>query len=283
MATYQNAPTAYLPSPNHTSTTYAYRFIGPLDPIHNVPNASPLLFIPHFRGTMDLIDPLLINTLATHRRVLLTDYVGVGKSSGVVASTAAECAAQLLDFLAALGEKEIDLLGFSVGGRIAQLVALNAEDHGASVRVKKLIIAGATSNPVAGNGIQAPSAERAALIPQLAAAPTLPMSAFHTLFFSDDTIGKEVCEKWWKRLEERNEKTSGEKNSQWLDEGYQAWEDAKGIHGQATILSKFDSEEGSLGNEGTWDRLPGLDIPVLIANGSVSTLLPCIPSSGNVG
>jgi pimeloyl-ACP methyl ester carboxylesterase len=274
MATYQTAPTSYRPSPANASTTYAYRFIGPLDPPHDVPNAPVLLFLPHFRGTMDLIDPLLINTLATQRRVLLTDYVGVGKSSGTVASTAAECADQLLDFLAVLGEKEVDVLGFSVGGRIAQLVALNASAHGAGVQVRKLIIAGATSNPVDGNGIQAPSAERAVVIPQLAAAPALPMSAFQTLFFSDDAVGKEACERWWKRLEERNEKTSGEKNSQWLDEGYQAWDDAKGIHGQATILSKFDSEEGSLGNEGSWDRLPGLDIPVLVANGSVSALLP---------
>lgn len=107
MATYQNARTSYLPHPTLTSTIYAYRTIGPLSTSPSTTPQPPLLFLPHFRGPIDLIDPLLINSLAANRRVLLTDYVGVGKSSGRVASTAAECAAQLLGFLKLLGEKEV--------------------------------------------------------------------------------------------------------------------------------------------------------------------------------
>lgn len=137
--------------------------------------------------------------------------------------------------------------------------------------VKRLIIAGATANPVDGNGIVGPSAERAEIIPKLAAAPELPIESFQTLFFSDDEVGRKACTEWWARLEERNEKTSGEKNSPWLDEGYAAWDDAKGIQAQAGILGKFDSAEGSLAEEGSWERLADLNIPVLVANGSVST------------
>ncbi|ORX97868.1 Alpha/Beta hydrolase protein [Clohesyomyces aquaticus] len=233
---------------------------------------------------MDLIDPLLINSLASTRRVLLIDYVGVGKSSGTVASSAAECAKQILDFVSLLGEPEIDVLGFSVGGRISQLVALNAPSHFAHrkdvqpVQVRKLIIAGSTTSPSPGSGIAAPSPQRAEVILKVAAAPTLPIEAYETLFFSDDEIGRKACAEWWARLGERSERSSGEDMSGWLDEGYTDWGLATGIHNQAAMLEKFDSEEGSQGLDGSYDRLPSLNIPVLVANGSDDFMVPTINS-----
>ncbi|KAF1997949.1 alpha/beta-hydrolase [Amniculicola lignicola CBS 123094] len=277
MSTYQTAKTQYLKDPDSETTTYAYRIIGPLSHTTNPSNNStPLLFLPHFRGVMDLIDPLLINSLATTRPVLLIDYVGTGKSTGKVASTAGESASQIHRFLKLAGFAVVDVLGFSVGSRIAQLVALNAKDSGTGVAVRRLVVAGGTANPVEGNGIQRPRAERAERIPELAAGPEIPFEAFYTLFFRPDEVGRKACEQWWDRLGERSEESSGEPVSRWVDEGYKAWDEAAGIQGQATQLSAFDSVEGSQGNEGSWERLPSLDIPVLVANGSDDYMVPTI-------
>ncbi|KAF2116695.1 Alpha/Beta hydrolase protein [Lophiotrema nucula] len=278
MATYQNASTQYLTNPHLPSTVYAYRLLGPLSSPKTPDNEPPLLFLPHFRGTMDLIDPLLINSLARTRRVLLIDYGGVGKSRGEVARTAGGVAAQILSFLRLADFHVVDLLGFSVGSRIAQLVALNAEASGTGVRVRKLIVAGGTANPTPSNGIVGPSPERDELVPKLAAAPMLPFESFHTLFFSPDEVGRKACLKWWARLKERNEQTSGEKISPWVDEGYTSWDDAKAIHAQASQLSTFDTADTSVGNEGSFDRLKEWEGPVLVANGSDDFMVPTINS-----
>ena len=129
---HQSAQTQYV---SNGDIQYAYRRFG---------NASgvPLLFLIHFRGTMDYWDPLLINTLAASRPVILFDNAGVGQSSGNVANTIKGMAQHVIDFLSLIKAKEIDLLGFSMGGQVAQLVSLNAP----SGLVRKLIIAG--SGPV---------------------------------------------------------------------------------------------------------------------------------------
>ena len=78
----------------------------------------------HFRGNLDNWDPALTDALAAEREVILVDYPGVGSSTGDFGATIAETARQMIAFITALGLDQIHLLGFSIGGFIAQEIAL---------------------------------------------------------------------------------------------------------------------------------------------------------------
>jgi pimeloyl-ACP methyl ester carboxylesterase len=86
--------------------------------------SPPLVLLQHFRGNMDNWDPLLVDTLARHREVILLDNAGVGLSSGTTPRNVTEMARDAIAFVDALGLKEIDLLGYSLGGMVAQEFAL---------------------------------------------------------------------------------------------------------------------------------------------------------------
>jgi pimeloyl-ACP methyl ester carboxylesterase len=93
--------------------TYAYRRFG-------VANGRPLLCLQHFTGTLDNWDPAVTDPLATGREVILFDNAGIGRSTGTVPTTIAAMAAHVLAFLHVLGIASCDVLGFSLGGMIAQ-------------------------------------------------------------------------------------------------------------------------------------------------------------------
>jgi pimeloyl-ACP methyl ester carboxylesterase len=78
----------------------------------------------HFRGNLDNWDPALTDALAAEREVILVDYAGVGSSTGAPSNTIASTARQMIAFADALGLVEIDLLGFSIGGFVAQEISL---------------------------------------------------------------------------------------------------------------------------------------------------------------
>lgn len=86
MSTQQTAKTRYVTSPN--GHKFAYRQIG-------AALGVPLIVLTHFRGTMDKWDPLIINTLAAKRRVITVDYLGVGVSTGEVATSIRQSAADI--------------------------------------------------------------------------------------------------------------------------------------------------------------------------------------------
>jgi pimeloyl-ACP methyl ester carboxylesterase len=109
---------------------FAYRRFGN-------PAGIPLVLLQHFRGSMDNWDPALLNGLAKDRTVITFDNAGVGFSSGDVPDTAAAMAHDALDFLDALNLAQVDLLGFSLGGYIAQRLTLQHPR-----RVRRLILAG---------------------------------------------------------------------------------------------------------------------------------------------
>jgi pimeloyl-ACP methyl ester carboxylesterase len=97
--------------------SYAYRRFGSSD-------RPPLLFLQHFRGNLDNWDPLLVDTIAARREVILLDNTGVGSSSGTVPTTVTEMARDAIAFLDALAIDRVDLLGYSLGGMVAQEIAL---------------------------------------------------------------------------------------------------------------------------------------------------------------
>lgn len=126
--THQTAPNLFLETPN--GVRYAYRRFGKTSDV-------PLVFLQHFRGTLDNWDPALTDSIASEREVILLDNVGVGLSTGNTPSTISQMARDAIVFLDALALTEVDLLGFSLGGFVAQEVALMRPKQ-----VRKLVLAG---------------------------------------------------------------------------------------------------------------------------------------------
>jgi pimeloyl-ACP methyl ester carboxylesterase len=112
--------------------SFAYRRFG------NKETTTPaLVMLQHFRGNLDNWDPALVDRLAQDREVILLDNRGVGGSTGVVPENVTIMARDALAFIDALGLEQIDLLGFSLGGHVAQeLVLLRPR------LVRRLVLAG---------------------------------------------------------------------------------------------------------------------------------------------
>jgi pimeloyl-ACP methyl ester carboxylesterase len=96
--------------------TYGYRRFG-------AGAAHPLVFLQHFTGTLDNWDPAVTDALASGREVILFDNAGIGRSTGNVPDTVAGMAAHAMAFLDGLGLTRCDVLGFSLGGMVAQQIA----------------------------------------------------------------------------------------------------------------------------------------------------------------
>ncbi len=125
--TQETAPTQYI---EVDGVKYAYRSFGQKE-------GTPLVFFIHFVATMDDWDPALINPLAEKYPILLLDNKGVGGSGGTVPTSVEEMGDDAAKLIQALGYKKINLLGFSIGGFIAQNVAAKHPEL-----VDKLILAG---------------------------------------------------------------------------------------------------------------------------------------------
>jgi pimeloyl-ACP methyl ester carboxylesterase len=78
----------------------------------------------HFRGNLEFWDPILIDRIAQDREVILLANRGVGSSTGTVPDNVTDMARDALRFVDAVGLRQVDLLGFSLGGYIAQELAL---------------------------------------------------------------------------------------------------------------------------------------------------------------
>ena len=99
--------------------SFVYRRFG-----NKQTDTPPLVFLQHFRGNLDFWDPTLVDRIARDREVILLANRGVGASTGVVPDNVTDMTRDVLLFVDALGLKQIDLLGFSLGGFIAQELAL---------------------------------------------------------------------------------------------------------------------------------------------------------------
>jgi pimeloyl-ACP methyl ester carboxylesterase len=215
------------------SAIYAYRDFG-------VANASPpLVLFTRFRGTMDHWDPAFLDVLASERHVIVFDNAGVSESTGEVATSFAAMAETAVDFITALGLAQVDLLGWSIGGFVSQMVALN---HPGLVR--RLLVVGSGPGGVPGSP---------ALDPKVAETMTAPVSTeedFLYLFFGHDEESRRVGKASLKRLEPRLSKSRAEVSA-----------DAWGLQLQA--IMKWAGGDGS-----AWSRLDEITIPVLVANGA---------------
>jgi pimeloyl-ACP methyl ester carboxylesterase len=133
--TYADAATKVVGAAN--GFDYAYRDVGS--------GTVPLVLLQHFRGNLDNWDPALIDALASHRRVVVFDNVGVGGTNGTTPNTVERMASDAITFLTAMGFDRLDILGFSIGSFVAQEIALTRP-----ALVRDLILASSAPKGAAG-------------------------------------------------------------------------------------------------------------------------------------
>lgn len=165
---------------------FAYRELGPASDV-------PVVFLHHLMAVLDDWDPRVIDGIAAHRRVIAFDNRGVGASGGSVPHTVEEMGRDAIAFIRSLGLNKVDLLGFSLGGGVAQMVALQAPDL-----VRRMVLAG--TGPRGGGGID--EITRIAVIAYLKAAFTL-SDPRNFLFFPRTPEGKRAAKDYFTRLKER--------------------------------------------------------------------------------
>ena len=122
---------------------FAYRRLGPSI-------GTPLVLLQHFSGNIDAWDPAVVNALAVDRPVFAFDNAGVGRSTGQTPDTIAAMARDAVAFIDLLGLSEVDLLGFSLGGCVAQQIAGRARTAGPQAHPRRHRSEGRRGTPVGG-------------------------------------------------------------------------------------------------------------------------------------
>jgi pimeloyl-ACP methyl ester carboxylesterase len=134
---WKNVPTQSIAA---DGVSFAYRELGK----HN--GATPLVFLAHFAAVLDNWDPKIMDGIAAKRHAIAFDNRGVGASSGSTANSIEQMGEDAIIFIKAMGFKQVDLLGLSMGGMVAQEMVLKE-----SQLIRKIILAG--TGPAGGKGI----------------------------------------------------------------------------------------------------------------------------------
>jgi pimeloyl-ACP methyl ester carboxylesterase len=238
--THETAPNLFVQADGFC---YAYRRFG-------VTGSTPILFLQHFRGTMDNWDPAVINAIAQSHDVILFDNAGVGGSSGAAESTIAGSAQHVVAFARALGLESVDILGFSMGGFIAQQVAL---DHPSLVR--RLILVG--TGPEGGERIDWRfTTEVAAHVAKDAPGPDDLMS----VFFARSETSQKAAREFVRRLGSRTAEPDGASTLQVRD-------------AQTAAIAAWGASNG-----GDYSRLRAIAQPTLVVNGIYDIVVPAVNS-----
>jgi pimeloyl-ACP methyl ester carboxylesterase len=206
--------------------------------------APPLVCLQHFRGNLDNWDPVLVDPLAQDREVILLANRGVGASTGVVPDNVSDMARDVLRFVDALPLRQIDLLGFSLGGYIGQELAL--------VRprlIRRLVLAGTAPEG-------APKIHRWTDDVYALAAQDVPdPDRFIRLFFSGSQESRAKGVEYLKRISSR-----------------------AADRDEPTDLATRDAQLGAIARWGIPDpskltRLGAITQPTLVANGDNDTMM----------
>jgi pimeloyl-ACP methyl ester carboxylesterase len=198
----------------------------------------------HFRGNMDNWDPALTDALATERELILVDYAGVGSSSGEPSHTIGEIARQTIAFITALGLDQIDLLGFSIGGFVAQEIALVRP-----TLVRRLVLA--ATGPKGAPGMHGWRQDIAAA----ARGASNPENLLYIMFAHTETSqakGKEFLGRFMQRQEGRDTPTS-----------------------DAARDAQYDAiVEWGIPDHAALQRLTGIQSPTLVIQGDTDLMIP---------
>jgi len=212
-ATNTIAPTQFLQVNGHS---YAYRRFG-----GGV--GLPLLCLQHFTGTLDNWDPAVTDSLASGREVVLFDNAGVGRSTGKVPDTVAGMAAHAMAFLEGLNLTTCDVLGFSLGGMVAQYIAQKRPSL-----VRRMILVGTA--PRGGYEImrlEKPNLAKVFNDPELRGYARL-----RKLFFAPTSSSQAAGEAFVARLAQRTndlDPTSGQEVASAQIAAFREWEQFSGV------------------------------------------------------
>jgi pimeloyl-ACP methyl ester carboxylesterase len=154
-----------------------------------------LTLLIHLAGNLDNWDPSVVDGLATRRRVITFGNRGVGGSGGPTPDTTEGMAHDAVQFIRTLGFGQVDLLGLSMGGFIAQVIA---QEEPRLVRKVTL----ASTGPAGSHGIDE--------VPALTVQATVKGALTRqdpklSLFFTDTTSGQKAGRAFLRRLKERTD------------------------------------------------------------------------------
>jgi pimeloyl-ACP methyl ester carboxylesterase len=237
---HQTAPTQFVEA---GGIRFAYRRFGKAGTV-------PLVFNMHFMGTMDHWEPAVTDGFAKDREVILFDNAGVSSSSGEVPETFAQMGANAIAFIKALGLKQVDVLGFSIGGLVAQEITLQAPDL-----VRRLILVG--TGPRSGESMDTGTPEGKEIFGATYANPDdLWLRVHFTPSDVSQTAGREFVKRFRLRSTNRDPEVS-----------------------QAAALA----QRAAIGRWGAkrdhaWDYLKTIKQPVLVVNGSNDVIIYTINS-----
>lgn len=182
--------TSWKDTPNRTidvgGTFFTYRELG-------TSSGVPVVFCHHLTAVLDDWDPRIMDGIAEHHRVIAFDNRGIGGSGSKVPGTVEEMGADAIAFIRAMGLEQVDLFGFSLGGGVAQMVALQQPQL-----VRRMILAG--TGPRGGGGIDKMAIIVGKAYLQAALTRSDPRNF---LFFPRNPEGKRAATAYLARLKER--------------------------------------------------------------------------------
>jgi pimeloyl-ACP methyl ester carboxylesterase len=214
---------------------FAYRTVGS-------GAGTPLILLQHFSGHMDSWDPAVVNGLAADRRVIVFDNAGVGKSTGRTPDNVAQMATDAHHFLSALDLPRVDLLGYSLGGFVAQVLAARYPDL-----VRRIVLVGTAPQ---GGEEHLLAVLTEALSDKAAPDPRLP------LFFTPSKASQDAGRAFLERAKSRT-----------VDRDPESGDSITGPQAKALITwcATKDPQNAVLG---------AIHQPALIVSGSADTMLP---------
>jgi pimeloyl-ACP methyl ester carboxylesterase len=228
--THQTEPTQFV---DGAGIRFAYRRFGKNQGV-------PLVFFQHFTGTMDNWDPAVTDGLARDREVILFNNAGISSSGGETPNTIAEMARDAGVFIDALGLEQIDLLGFSLGGFVAQQLTLERPKQ-----VRRLVLVG--TGPRSGEGMATLTPEAKAIFGKTY---QIPDELWLEVFFSPTKTSQAAGQAFLQRLRARKEHRDPPINE-------------KVVPTQIAAL-----EEWGARRKDPYDCLKNIKQPVLVVNGS---------------
>src|SRR6202047_380761 len=240
MHSHQTAPTQFVDA---NSIRFAYRRFG-------TTGGVPLVFSQHYIGTMDYWDPTVTDGLARDREVILFNNAGVSSSSGEVPTTFEQMAADAIAFIKALGLKQVDLFGFSIGGIIVQEITLQAPDL-----VRRLIVDG--TGPRGGQGMESLTQAAGRLF---GATYDPPENVWLAVKFSPSAAGQAAGREFLKRTHLRQVGRDPEVND-------------KVSPAQVEAMERWGVQR-----KGSYDYLKTITQPTLVVNGSHDVIMPTVNS-----
>ena len=238
--THQTAPTQFVEA---GGIRFAYRRFGKA-------GGLPLVFNQHYTGTMDYWDPLVTDGIAESREVILFNNAGISSSSGEVPATFEEMGANAIAFIRALSLKKVDVLGFSMGGLVAQEITLQAPEL-----VRRLILVG--TGPRGGEGMQPMPPEAAKIF---SAQYDPPEELWLAVHFSPSSSGQAAGREFLKRKHLRVKDRDPEPDDR---------------VGPAQVAAVIRYSEGRLGK---YDYLKQIKQPTLVVNGDNDIIVPTVNS-----